>query len=57
MSKTESYTVQSGDTVESILVRFYGSYSTEKANLIKSANNLSNLNKLQIGQKLVIPME
>lgn len=57
MSKTETYTVQSGDTVESILIRFYGSYSSEKANLVKEANNISNLNKLQIGQKLTIPME
>lgn len=54
---TEVYTVQSGDTVESILIRFYGSYSPAKANAVKEANNLQNLNKLQIGQKLTIPME
>lgn len=54
---SEVYTVQSGDTVESILIRFYGSYSPEKANAIQKANNLSNLNRLQIGQKLTIPME
>lgn len=55
--ESEAYTVQSGDTVESILIRFYGSYSPEKAAAIQKANNLSNLNRLQIGQKLTIPME
>lgn len=54
---SETYTVQSGDTVESILIRFYGSYSPAKAKAIQEANNLQNLNRLQIGQKLTIPME
>ncbi len=53
----ETYTVQSGDTVESIMIRFYGSYSPEKAKAVQSANNLQNLNRLQIGQKLTIPMD
>ncbi len=56
-NKLETYTVQSGDTVESIMIRFYGSYSPEKAKLVQEANNLSNLNKLQIGQKLTIPIK
>ncbi len=55
--EVETYTVQSGDTVESILIRFYGSYSPEKASAIQKANNLQNLNRLQIGQKLTIPIE
>lgn len=54
---SESYVVQNGDTVESILIRFYGSYSPEKAMAVQKANNLQNINRLQIGQKLVIPME
>ncbi len=54
---SETYTVQSGDTVESILIRFYGSYSADKAKALQEANNLKNLNRLQIGQKLTIPME
>ena len=53
----EIYTVQSGDTVESILIRFYGSYSKEKEALILKTNNMSNPNKLSIGQKLTIPLE
>ncbi len=56
-ASNEVYTVQGGDTVESIMIRFYGSYSPEKAKTVQEANNLSNLNKLQIGQKLTIPME
>ena len=54
---TETYTVQNGDTIESIMIRFYGSYSPAKAEAIRAANNLSNINRLQIGQKLSIPME
>ena len=55
-SKFEKYVVQSGDTIESIQVRFYGSYSPEKAQAIQKANNMKNINKLQIGQELIIPM-
>ena len=57
LTESEVYTVQSGDTVESILIRFYGSYSVDKAKALQEANNLKNLNRLQIGQKLTIPME
>lgn len=53
----ELYTVQSGDTMEAILVRFYGSYSKEKEELVLKTNNLTNPNKLGIGQQLTIPVE
>ena len=53
----EIYTVQSGDTMESILIRFFGSYSKEKENLVLRTNKLTNPNKLSIGQKLTIPLE
>ena len=43
--------------MEGILVRFYGSYSKEKEALVLKTNNLTNPNKLSIGQKLIIPME
>lgn len=52
----EVYTVQNGDTLESILIRFYGGYSPEKAKAVMAANKMSNPNKLSIGQKLTIPM-
>lgn len=55
-SKNETYVVQSGDTIEQILIRFHGRYSKVlEANLLQ-ANNLSNPNKLSIGQELIIPM-
>lgn len=53
----EIYTVQDGDTMEAILVRFYGSYSKEKESLVLKTNNMTNPNKLSIGQQLTIPME
>ena len=46
------YTVQSGDTLQKLALRFYGSRS--KAGVIRAANNLSNDN-IRIGQKLRIP--
>ncbi len=57
VATNEQYTVQSGDTMEAILIRFYGSYSKEKESLVLKTNNLTNPNKLSIGQKLIIPME
>ncbi len=56
-TSNEVYTVQSGDTMESILIRFYGGYSKEKAWAVMNANNMTNPNKLSIGQKLTIPMK
>lgn len=56
-SGTEVYTVQSGDTMESILTRFYGGYTQERAWAVMNANNMKNPNKLSIGQKLTIPMQ
>lgn len=53
----KKYVVESGDTGESIVKRFYGTYSPEKAELIIKANNLSNFDKLSIGQELIIPVE
>jgi len=54
--ESETYIVQSGDTVENIMIRFYGSFSPERAKAVQQANNLKNLNRLQIGQELIIPM-
>lgn len=56
-AENEVYTVQDGDTMEAILVRFYGSYSKEKESLVLKTNNMTNPNKLSIGQQLTIPME
>ena len=55
-AKSEIYTVKSGDTIESIVIRYYGSYSKEKEDLIVRTNNMENPDKLAIDQQLTIPL-
>ena len=57
VAKNETYTVKSGDTLEAIIIRFYGRYDVSKVAQIAAANKMSNPNTLQIGQKLIIPMD
>lgn len=52
----EEYTVKEGDTLESIIIRFYGSFDMNRVNAIQEANKMANPNALSIGQKLIIPM-
>lgn len=52
----EEYMVKEGDTLESIVIRFYGSFDMNKVNAIQSVNKMANPNALSIGQKLIIPM-
>ncbi len=54
-AQNKEYEVQNGDTMEKIVRQFYGSFSTEKVNEIMKASNMSDANKLSIGQKLIIP--
>lgn len=56
-SKMKKYIVKSGDTGESIIKHYYGSYSPEKAELIMKANNLNSLDRINIDQELLIPVE
>lgn len=53
----KKYVVQSGDTGESIIKHYYGSWSQEKADLVMKANNLTNFDKINIGQELIIPIQ
>lgn len=53
----ETYSVKSGDTLEAIIIRFYGKYDSSKVSKIMQANNMSNPNQLSIGQSLIIPMD
>ena len=55
-ASNEFYTVKAGDTLESIVIRFYGSFDMSKVNAIQNANKMANPNALSIGQKLIIPM-
>ena len=50
----EEYTVKEGDTLESIVIRFYGSFDMDKVTLIQESNKMANPNALSIGQKLII---
>ena len=52
----EQYVVKAGDTLESIVIRFYGSFDMNKVVAIQEANKMANPNALSIGQKLIIPM-
>lgn len=55
--KTETYIVKSGDTLAGIIIRFYGSYDASKIDKIAQASKMTNPHALQIGQKLIIPMD
>lgn len=55
-SKMEKYIVKNGDTGESIIKHYYGSYSPEKAELIMKVNNLKTLDRINIDQEILIPM-
>lgn len=50
------YMVQSGDSLESIAIRFYGGFDQTKLKKIENANGMTNPNEIKIGQKLTIPM-
>ncbi len=55
-SGNETYTVVSGDTLESIIIRFYGKFDPTKVEAIQKANNMANPNQLRLGQVLKIPL-
>jgi len=55
--RSEKYTIQSGDTLEKVALKYYGSPSPEKIQKIQDANNMTDPNKISIGQELIIPLE
>ncbi len=57
LQNAKKYIVKSGDTGESIIKHFYGAYTPERAERIIKANNLSNLDRINIDQELIIPIE
>jgi hypothetical protein len=57
VAKTEKYTIQNGDTLEKVALRYFGSATPEKIKEIQDANGLDNPNKISIGQELTIPVE
>lgn len=52
----KEYTVQAGDSLEDISMRFYGRFDEAKLKEIQVKNNLKDLNSIKIGQKLIIPV-
>ncbi len=56
-TSSETYTIKSGDTLEGIIIRFYGKYDPSKVTKLMEANQLSNPNALSIGQTLTIPLD
>lgn len=54
---SETYYVKEGDSMSSIVSRFYGKYDPVKVEKIKLTNNLTSEHKLSIGQKLIIPLD
>ncbi len=53
---TETYAVKSGDTIDSIVMRFYGIYDVERIAQIQAINHLQDPSKISLGQKLIIPI-
>lgn len=56
-SKMKKYIVKNGDTAESIIKNYYGSYSPEKAELIKKVNKLESLDRINIDQEIWLPVK
>lgn len=54
--EVKKYIVKDGDTGEAIIKKYYGAWSQEKADLVMKANNLTNLDRINIGQELIIPI-
>ena len=57
ISSEEKYTIQEGDTLDKVAVRFYGEYSQEKIDAIMKLNNIKDPTRIQIGQVLIIPLD
>ena len=56
-SQTKKYIIKEGDTVEAIIIRNYGSYTSARAEAIMKANNLKDLDHISIDQELLLPIE
>ena len=54
---SEEYTIKPGDTLGSIALRFLGSSDPESISKIAEANKITNPERINIGQVLVIPAE
>lgn len=51
-----TYTIKSGDTLETIAVKYYGVASQANVAKIQRANNITNPHNIQIGQTITVPL-
>ncbi len=51
-----TYTIKSGDTLETIAVKYYGIASQANVAKIQRANDIKNPHSIQIGQTITIPL-
>ncbi len=56
IASEEKYEIQSGDTLDKIVVRFFGDYDLDKIQAIQKLNNISDPTAIQIGQVIRIPL-
>jgi len=54
-SKMTKYIVKNGDTVEMIIKNHYGSYTPERAEMVRKANNMQTLDRINIDQEILLP--
>jgi len=51
-----AYTVKSGDTLETIAIKYYGVASQANIQKIQKANNIKNPHSIKLGQRITIPI-
>lgn len=54
-SKMTKYVVKNGDTVEMIIKNHYGSYTPERAEMVRKANKMQTLDRINIDQEILLP--
>ncbi len=57
LQNAKKYIVKNGDTGEGIIKHYFGAYTPERAEKVMKANNLTSLDRINIGQELIIPVE
>lgn len=57
LQNAKKYIVKNGDTGEGIIKHYFGAYTPERAEKVMKANNLTSLDRINIGQELIIPIE
>ena len=57
LQNAKKYVVKNGDTGEGIIKHYFGAYTPERAEKVMKANNLTSLDRINIGQELIIPIE